>query len=223
MLATIDRVAAHGGAGRQIEDYAEKMFDSWGLARSSRNDGILILVARDDREMRIELGSGYGRAWNTAAQQVIDSSFLPGFQEDQYAFGIETGVKATVDQIARSFAAGRPAPSMPNSGWEVAVVFGAFVFLGGLGVIAARCWDQIASAITRLKRCPYCHTRGLNRSQGVIVAATREATGQSNTHIRCRNCGWHSVSVVTTPRDVPDTWSDSDSGGSSGGGASGRW
>jgi uncharacterized protein len=110
VLVTMERIADHGGADARIEDYAKRLFNQWGIGDPARNDGILVLIARQDRDIRIALGAGYEAIWDNAAQRVIDRSFLPAFRNDDFAGGIEAGIAATFDLIAAPYAAGNPAP-----------------------------------------------------------------------------------------------------------------
>ena len=42
--------------GKPVEEYANRLFSEWGIGKKGRDNGVLILIARDDREMRIEVG-----------------------------------------------------------------------------------------------------------------------------------------------------------------------
>src|SRR3989344_4385276 len=53
-IVTID---THG-LDETIETYAEKLFQQWGIGKEKQDNGLLLLIARDDREMRIEVGYG---------------------------------------------------------------------------------------------------------------------------------------------------------------------
>ncbi len=44
--------------GKPVEEYANRLFSEWGIGKKGRDNGVLILIARDDREMRIEVGYG---------------------------------------------------------------------------------------------------------------------------------------------------------------------
>ena len=87
----------HSGA---IEPFATELFNDWGIGNAARNDGVLILVSRYDRQMRIELGSGYDQSWDAKMQKVIDWKFLTKFRQDLYQQGIVEGVDETIYQIA---------------------------------------------------------------------------------------------------------------------------
>ena len=60
-VLTIENMGGYGHQGA-IEPFATRLFNTWGIGHSVRNDGVLVLVSRFDREMRIELGKAYGRS-----------------------------------------------------------------------------------------------------------------------------------------------------------------
>ncbi len=86
-----------------IEPFATGLFNFWGIGDAKRNDGILILVARRDRDMRIELGAGYPPVFDDRVKRVIDHHFIPYFREDNYAAGIEAGVAETIKRTRLEF------------------------------------------------------------------------------------------------------------------------
>jgi uncharacterized protein len=97
-VLTIPQMSDYGHHGA-IEPFATGLFNAWGIGDAQRNDGVLILIARYDREMRIEIGRGYGRDWNGRMKRVIDTAFLPAFRQDEYQQGIENGVDATILEL----------------------------------------------------------------------------------------------------------------------------
>lgn len=80
------------GPSDSIESFATGLFNHWGVGDKDRNDGILVLIARTDRDMRIELGAGYNFAMDDRMARVIEHHFIPWFKRDEYALGIEAGV-----------------------------------------------------------------------------------------------------------------------------------
>ena len=59
VVITMDRLANHGGAGQSLEGYSTALFNTLGIGNAAKDDGVMLLVASDDRAMRIELGSGF--------------------------------------------------------------------------------------------------------------------------------------------------------------------
>ena len=99
-----------------LESFATGLFNDWGIGNAETNDGILVLVVSEDREMRVELGSGYGTAFNREAQDIIDRIFLPAFKADNYSQGIEDGTGAVIERIARVSFAGEEPPARSGGG-----------------------------------------------------------------------------------------------------------
>lgn len=207
-----------------MEDFATGLFNHWGIGDATRNDGILIMVLTDDREMRVELGSGYGRAFNREAQDIIDRVFLPEFRNGDYAKGIEDGTDAVIDRIAMVHWNGEePAPIDEPSGSSsdiIGVIFGVSLF--AFGILAA-----FSRGIRdKMRRCPQCGHRGMKTKRNRLVAPTRSSSGKGEKFTDCPHCDYHDRTTYTIPRISSSSSSSSSSfggGSSSGGGASGRW
>jgi len=85
--------------GYPIEDYATKLFRDWGIGNKKTNNGILLLVAINDRKVRIEVGYGLeGAVPDITANSIIDNDIKPAFRARSYYEGID---KAT-DDIAKA-------------------------------------------------------------------------------------------------------------------------
>ena len=97
-VVTIQTMADYGHSG-PIEPFATGLFNYWGVGDATRNDGVMMLVALYDRQMRIEVGSGYGATKNAPMQDIIDEVILPKFRSDAYAEGIERGVDAVIHDL----------------------------------------------------------------------------------------------------------------------------
>ena len=83
-----------------IEAFARGMFDKYGIGDSQANKGILLLVAVDDRQARIELGAGYEGKRNDDARRIMDERITPHFKEGDYGEGVVSGVKAIMLEFA---------------------------------------------------------------------------------------------------------------------------
>lgn len=83
--------------GDPIEDFSIRVVQTWKLGREGVDDGVLLLVARDDRRMRIEVGYGLeGALTDAQAGRIIDGLMTPRFREGDF----EGGVGAAVDAIS---------------------------------------------------------------------------------------------------------------------------
>ena len=83
-ILTIDTTAP-----LDIETYAVKLFEKWGIGQKGKNNGVLILVAVKDRHARIEVGYGLeGAIPDALAKNIIEKSMLPFFKSGDYNAGI---------------------------------------------------------------------------------------------------------------------------------------
>ena len=81
--------------GTVLEDYANQVFRTWGVGKKDVNNGVLILVAMDDRQMRIEVGYGMeGSVTDEASGIIIRDIMTPAFQQKDYAGGLTKAVDA---------------------------------------------------------------------------------------------------------------------------------
>ena len=84
-------------APEDIAAYALRVVDAWQLGREEVDDGVLLLVAKDDRRMRIEVGYGLeGAIPDARARQIIDTIMAPYFRDGDFGGGIEAGTDAIV-------------------------------------------------------------------------------------------------------------------------------
>ena len=85
--------------GNPIEEYATKLFRTWGIGNKKTNNGILLLIAIQDKKIRIEVGYGLeGAIPDITANSIIDNDIKPAFRQQAYYEGID---KAT-DDIAKA-------------------------------------------------------------------------------------------------------------------------
>ncbi|MEZ5503372.1 MAG: TPM domain-containing protein [Halioglobus sp.] len=87
-------------APEDIAAYSIRVVDAWRLGRDKIDDGVLLLVARDDRQLRIEVGYGLeGAVPDALAKRIIDTVITPEFRKGDFAGGINAGVDAIASLI----------------------------------------------------------------------------------------------------------------------------
>lgn len=87
--------------GRSIEAFATERFTTWGIGDGETDRGVLILLARDDRMARIEVGCGLETVLtNAVAQRILDDDMIPPFRSANFIGGIEAAVDEMEEALA---------------------------------------------------------------------------------------------------------------------------
>jgi len=122
-----------------IADYAQRVFDQWKIGRADADDGLLLVVAKDDRRVRIHTGYGLeGAIPDITAARVIQEYLVPKFRAGDFAGGIVDGSAVLVKLID-----GEPLPEpmvAPEQGenfgrWFVALFMALVVSTGVRGML----------------------------------------------------------------------------------------
>ncbi|HLR82038.1 MAG TPA: YgcG family protein [Paenalcaligenes sp.] len=125
--------------GEDIDSYAVRVFEDWGVGRQSTDDGVLLVAAIEDRKLRIEVGYGLeGVIPDIVAGRIIREQVAPAFQQEAYAQGL---MAAATQLMQRIEGEDLPAPEQSQGGVDeydgpegfeiviiVAILFG-FAFL----------------------------------------------------------------------------------------------
>lgn len=127
--------------GYPIEDYGYQLGRTWGIGDKDRDDGVLLLVAPKERDVRIEVGYGLEPVLTDALSSlIIQQRILPAFKQGRMEEGIVAGAEAIVQQLslpddeAKAVAA---APAERSGGGSIGiphifVVLIAFWLIGGV-------------------------------------------------------------------------------------------
>src|SRR5215475_11472007 len=79
--------------GYDIADYGYRLGRSWGIGQKGKNNGAILLVAPNERRVRIEVGYGLeGTITDAVSRLIIENAILPRFRTGDFAGGIERGV-----------------------------------------------------------------------------------------------------------------------------------
>jgi uncharacterized protein len=97
----------------EIEQYGIRVADAWKLGRKGVDDGAILLVAKNDRRVRIEVGYGLeGALPDAIANRIITETITPHFKQGDYDGGVEAGVDQMIAVVD-----GEPLPA-PDRKWE---------------------------------------------------------------------------------------------------------
>ncbi len=100
--------------GASLEEFSLKVARIWALGRKGQNDGILFLISKNDRKLRIEVGHGLeGTFPDALAGRIIQDVVVPSFRAGDYDGGISEGVDAIIAAAQGSY---EPPPRQESSG-----------------------------------------------------------------------------------------------------------
>lgn len=119
----------------EIEQYSIRVAEAWKLGRKGVDDGVLVLLAKDDRAVRIEVGYGLeGVIPDAIAKRVIEEIMIPHFRQGDIAGGLSAGVERLIGLVE-----GEPLPppkqqASGDSSFDqyFPLVFVAAIVVGGL-------------------------------------------------------------------------------------------
>lgn len=122
------------GNDEYLEGYSIKVARQWGIGEKSSSNGVLIVVVKDDRKMRIEVGDGLqGDLTDARASRIVRGVMAPAFKQQDFAGGLSGAItsiqKAVSKQADPTLAAS--SSSAPSNWWDllvIALIFGAFIF-----------------------------------------------------------------------------------------------
>ena len=122
--------------GEDLEGFSMRVVEEWKLGRVKEDNGVLLLLARDDREVRIEVGGGLeGALPDITCGRIIRNELVPRFREGDYEGGILRGTGAILAAIGGTYAAAETRAEEESFGgggngdmWGL-VVAGLLIFL----------------------------------------------------------------------------------------------
>lgn len=125
--------------GYDIADYGYRLGRQWGIGQGQQNNGVLLLIAPNDRLVRIEVGYGLeGVITDAYSSYIIRNDILPAFREGDFYGGINRGSDAIITQLTLDpeEAKARAADTVANQGEDNGVKIIGIIFLV-LGLITA--------------------------------------------------------------------------------------
>jgi uncharacterized protein len=90
--------------GLPIEEYGYQLGRHWGIGQAGKDNGALLIVAPEEREVRIEVGYGLeGELTDSQSRTIIETHILPHFRQGDFAAGIKAGVAAMIETLGGSY------------------------------------------------------------------------------------------------------------------------
>jgi len=193
--------------GETLEDYSIKVVEAWRLGQAQKDNGILFLVSKNDRKIRIEVGRGLeGRLTDLMAGRIIDLVIKPRFKREDFDGGFAAGVASLIDATRGEFKAEEKDWGTGTQPFQSSWLFFLIVFLFFFLISLARKMTKSSSRAIRMGR-----GHDWSRSPGGFVIIPprrggREAFGGRGRDFEDRGGGF-----------------GGGGGGFGGGGASGGW
>lgn len=117
-------------APEDIASYAQRVADAWKVGRRDAGDGLVIVVAKNERKVRIEVAKALeGAVPDLAARQIIDGAIKPAFRADDYAGGLNAAVDQLMQRIRGEHLPAPAAHQAPAEGLQLEDL-GLFFFVG---------------------------------------------------------------------------------------------
>ena len=86
--------------GRDVKDYTVDLANAWGIGHHERNDGVVVLVAPNERRARISVGHGLETTiTDEEAQRILDEGMLPRFAMRDFEVGVFIGVRDLMCEV----------------------------------------------------------------------------------------------------------------------------
>jgi uncharacterized protein len=214
-----------------IEQYSIRVAEAWKIGRKKIDDGAILVVAKNDHKLRIEIGYGLeGALTDVTAHRIIDEIITPKFRSGDFAGGISSGVDQIIHVVDGE---PLPEPQRPRSGSTplnqvdpTFLIFGVIILSGILrgilgrllgalaagGVVAAVIWFVAGSLVLS----------GILGLVAFLFTMFIDSTAASSGFGRGRGGGFGGGGSFSTPSG--DSGGFRGGGGSfGGGGASGSW
>ena len=87
--------------GADVATFTKDLANSWGIGRKGYNDGVMILVAPNEREVRLAVGYGLEKSLtHDLCKEIIEERMLPRFREGDLPGGIEAGTNAVIARLS---------------------------------------------------------------------------------------------------------------------------
>lgn len=113
--------------GDTVENFAEELFKEWGIGEKGKDNGVLILIAQDSRDIRIEVGYGLeGALTDAQSYWLIQNVMIPAFREGNFYKGLDGAADKIIAAVEGEVI---PSDDAGNSGKEISLNLDWFFFI----------------------------------------------------------------------------------------------
>lgn len=122
--------------GEEIEPYANELFRSWKLGEKTKNNGVLLLVAPNERRVRIEVGYGLeGTLTDALSKVIIANAIAPHFKTGDFGGGILRGVDDIITVLTTDASEWQQRPSLRLDDQQSADPMGWLLIAGVIALV----------------------------------------------------------------------------------------
>ena len=125
--------------GDSLADFSIRVAETWKIGQEEADNGAILLIAKADRKIRIEVGYGLeGRLTDLLAGRIIRNVIAPYFKAGAFDQGITAGISAMIDSVRREFSAGEstPPPRPKQTGIPLVPLVAIFFLINALGRVS---------------------------------------------------------------------------------------
>ncbi len=115
--------------GYDIMDYAIRLGEQWGIGQADRDNGVLILIAKNDKKMAIATGYGMEATVTDAATTIIREEIMaPEFRQERYYLGLDKATDMIIDLASGEFTADQLKENYSSGGFPAGLLFFILIF-----------------------------------------------------------------------------------------------
>ena len=204
--------------GNSIEEYANELFNRWEIGSKEKDDGVLLLLAVEDRESRIEVGYGLeGVLTDGKTGRIQDDYMIPYYKNNDFSEGLKSGTKAIIDVLNGNLEISEAKIDDFSRLTQSTLLFMLFPMIMVFGIFGFILF--LFCNVDKVKVCKKCNGRKFNYRKQRIG-------DHLYTYSTCLNCGEKytksSIIISSSSGGGFSSGGFSGGGGHSGGGGSSR-
>lgn len=125
--------------GKEIEDYSIKVANDLGIGKKDKDNGVLLLISRSDKRVRLEIGKGLEGILNDSkCGRILDKYFVPYRDKDEYVEATKLTVQSVINEIAKDAGVSidgvdgsitAPEPDKIPWGWIIGIILVIIIIL----------------------------------------------------------------------------------------------
>ena len=131
--------------GEVLEEFSMKVAEKWRIGQKKLDNGVILLIAKQDRKVRIEVGYGLeGRLTDLTSGRIIDNDIKPLFKTGDFDTGVINGVHSIIRAVKGEYNASAPVPAQEEK--QIVPWYTPFLIIGGIvlfvGLLILLAWKR---------------------------------------------------------------------------------